>query len=105
MADAIKPKLVFISGNSGVGKSTLTHALAERLAWDSYVERPELNPFLSDYFLDVNRWALHVQLFYLARHLRDCTQIRERGRPVVRDRSFYEGAEIYVPHLLSEGVL
>jgi deoxyadenosine/deoxycytidine kinase len=98
-------KLVFISGNSGVGKSTLTQALSGCLSWDGYVEQAEVNPFLADYFLEVQRWAFHVQLYYLARHLRDCNSIHSQGRSAIRDRSFYEGAEVYVPHLVAEGVL
>lgn len=96
---------VVISGNSGVGKSTLTRLLGERLNWTSFVDNSEANPYLTEFLEDMRVCGLHVQLFYLARHFRDSISIELADRSIVRDRSFYEGAEIYARNLYQEGKL
>lgn len=96
---------IVISGNSGVGKSTLTRLLAERLNWSALIDHAERNPYLFEFLEDMRFWGLHVQLFYLARHFRDSHSIESTDRSLVRDRSFYEGAEIYARNLHQEGKL
>jgi len=94
------PQLVFVCGNTGSGKSTLTELLAKELSAVPYVSVAEKNPYLTDFHADGRAWGFHVQLHYLVRHLRDSLSIAVETRTIVRDRSFYEGAEVYARELL-----
>jgi len=101
----MNPELICISGNTGSGKSTLTRVLAATTGWRAFVEDANTNPYLAEYLSSPTDWGLHVQLHYLARHLKDSESIRAARVPVVRDRSFYEGAEIYARELYASGLI
>lgn len=96
---------VVISGNTGSGKSTLTRLLAKHLQWDALIEPADSNPYLPEYFRDQSALGLHVQMYYLARHLRDAHTINMAATSMLRDRSFYEGAEIYIRRLREEQLI
>lgn len=99
----MKSPLICICGNTGSGKSTLTKLIATALGCLPLVEVAQGNPYLDDYLLDPSQWGFHVQLHYLVRHLKDSPLIRESKITIIRDRSFYEGAEIYAKELLTSG--
>ena len=58
-------KFVVVAGNIGVGKSTLVAMLCERLKWQPFYEPVTENPYLSDFYDDMNRWSFHSQVFFL----------------------------------------
>ena len=71
-------RYIVVEGPIGVGKTTLTRRLAERLAAETLLERPEQNPFLARFYQDSARWALPTQLFFLfqrANQLRELAQL------------------------------
>lgn len=70
-----------------------------------FIEPADANPYLEEFLEDMGSWGLHVQLYYLARHLRDARLIDSDSNSAVRDRSFYEGAEIYARNLRRDGKL
>lgn len=94
---------VVISGNIGVGKSTLVGLLAQRLGWTPYYEPNADNPYLADFYADMKRWSFHSQVFFLAQRVAQHKQLLERGEPVVLDRSVYEDAEIFARNLSLRG--
>ena len=47
---------VAIAGNIGVGKSTLTQLLTDRLGWEPVYEAVDENPYLADFYADMPRW-------------------------------------------------
>ncbi len=94
---------VAIAGNIGVGKSTLTELMSDRLGWEPIYEAVDENPYLSDFYADMERWSFHSQAFFLARRLRHHAALHHAARSVVQDRSVYEDAEIFAHNLYRQG--
>jgi deoxyadenosine/deoxycytidine kinase len=96
-------KFIAIAGNVGVGKSTLTHLLSQRLDWVPFYEAVDDNPYLADFYQDMRRWSFHSQIFFLSRRLRHHRQLLDHPKSVVQDRSVYEDAEIFALNLYRQG--
>ncbi|MBI5877567.1 MAG: deoxynucleoside kinase [Chloroflexi bacterium] len=96
-------RYIVIAGNIGVGKSTLTQFLADRLGWTPFFEPFEANPYLSDFYADMPRWAFQSQMFFLSRRLRMHRQLITHPGTVLQDRSVYEDAEIFAKNLFRQG--
>lgn len=96
---------IAIAGNMGVGKSTLTQLLATRLGWKAYLEPVVDNPYLSDFYTDMNRWGFHSQIFFLAHRLKQHAELARSQESVIQDRSIYENAEIFAQNLFDRGHL
>jgi len=96
-------QFIAVAGNIGVGKSTLTAQLTERLSWEAFYEPVADNPYLADFYQDMRQWSFHSQVFFLARRLRHHHQILDRPGTVVQDRSIYEDAEIFAENLYRQG--
>lgn len=93
---------VAVAGNIGVGKSTLVGLLAERMQWTPFFEPQEQNPYLSDFYQDMQEWSFQSQIFFLSRRLRAHRDISDHPGPAVQDRSVYEDAEIFAYNLFLE---
>src|ERR1043166_2023738 len=63
--EALKHRYIVVEGPIGVGKTTLTRALAKRFAARAVVEIVEENPFLASFYQDRNKFAFQTQLFFL----------------------------------------
>ena len=98
-------RFVAIAGNIGVGKSTLTALLSERLNWEPFFEAVNDNPYLADFYGDMQRWSFHSQVYFLSRRLRHHWQLLERANSVVQDRTVYEDAEIFACNLYRQGLM
>jgi deoxyadenosine/deoxycytidine kinase len=92
-------RFIAIAGNVGVGKSTLTRMLAQRLGWEPFFEAVDENPYLADFYADMRTWSFHSQIFFLSRRLRHHRQLLDYPNSVVQDRSVYEDAEIFARNL------
>ena len=95
-----EPKIfIAISGNIGVGKTTLTTVLAERFGWIGCFEKEVKNPYLADFYQDMRQWAFHSQLFFLKERIKDHLQIQAHPAVCIQDRTIYEDAEIFARNL------
>ena len=60
-----KPSFIGLAGNVGVGKTTFTKLLSEKLNWEPFFESVSDNPYLSDFYSDMKRWSFNLQIFFL----------------------------------------
>lgn len=103
---APKNKLfVSIAGNIGVGKTTLTRKLSERLNWKAYYERVIDNPYLSDFYGDMNRWSFHLQVYFLSNRFKSQKEITDWPDSCIQDRSIYEDVKIFAHTLYKQGFM
>lgn len=98
-------KYIIVAGNIGVGKSTLVSLLCEHLGCDPFFEPFTENPYLADFYKDMNTWSFHSQVFFLAHRLQIHKEILNHPGSVVQDRSIYEDAEIFARNLFLQGNL
>jgi deoxyadenosine/deoxycytidine kinase len=98
-------KIVAIAGNIGVGKSTLVDFLCAKLEWEPFYEPVTENPYLADFYNDMDAWAFHSQVFFLTHRLRAYQQIANHPTSVIQDRSVYEDAEIFAQNLFLQGYI
>jgi deoxyadenosine/deoxycytidine kinase len=94
---------VAIAGNIGAGKSTLTGLLADHFDWQPFYEANAENPYLADFYQDMNRWSFHSQVFFLGKRLEHHRQLLDFPGSVVQDRTIYEDAEIFAANLYKQG--
>jgi deoxyadenosine/deoxycytidine kinase len=96
-------KFVAVAGNIGVGKSTLVEMLCVRMGWEPFYEPVSENPYLADFYADMDAWSFHSQVFFLAHRLRAHYNLAQHPSSVVQDRSVYEDAEIFAQNLYLQG--
>ena len=102
---SINKRFIAVAGNVGVGKSTLTRMLADRMGWEPFFEAVDDNPYLADFYQDMRQWAFHSQIFFLSRRLRHHHELLQRENSVIQDRSVYEDAEIFARNLYEQGAM
>jgi deoxyadenosine/deoxycytidine kinase len=96
---------IAIAGNIGAGKTTLTKLLAKHYKWNTHFEDTEENPYLNDFYDDMQRWSFNLQIYFLNSRLNQIMQIRESNKTVIQDRTIYEDAYIFAPNLHSMGLM
>ncbi|HEX8682969.1 MAG TPA: deoxynucleoside kinase [Ardenticatenaceae bacterium] len=98
-------RFIAIAGNIGVGKSALTRLLEQRLGWEPFYEAVNDNPYLPDFYRDMQRWAFQSQIFFLSRRLQDHRKILDHPASAIQDRSVYEDAEVFARNLYLQGFM
>lgn len=94
-----------IAGNIGSGKSSLTKIVAERYGLQPVFEAVDENPYLTDFYEDMQRYAFHSQIFFLARRLQQHVEQVNPGQHIVQDRTVYEDAAIFAHNLFRQGIM
>ena len=92
-------KFIAVAGNIGVGKSTLVELLSSELGWEPFYEPVTENPYLADFYSDMQAWAFHSQVYFLMRRLRIHRSLMNNNGSVIMDRSVYEDAEVFAYNL------
>lgn len=98
-------KHVAVAGNIGSGKTTLTALLARHYGWEPHYEEVEGNPYISDFYEDMQRWSFHMQVYYLNKRFHQVLNIRRGEKSVIQDRTIYEDASIFAPNLHQMGLM
>ncbi len=98
-------KFVAVTGNIGVGKSTLVTLLCKNLDWQPFYEPVAENPYLEDFYADMRTWAFHSQIFFLTHRLRMHRQLLDHPSSVIQDRTVYEDAEVFADNLYQQGLI
>ena len=96
---------IAIAGNIGAGKTTLTHLLSKHYGWEMQLEDMDDNPYISDFYEDMQRWSFNLQVYFLNTRWKHVQDIRNGEKTVVQDRTIYEDAYIFAPNLHSMGLM
>lgn len=96
---------VAVAGNIGAGKTTLTKLLAKHYKWEPQLEDVVDNPYLDDFYNQMERWSFNLQVYFLNSRFRQVAQIRESGKDIIQDRTIYEDAHIFAPNLHAMGLM
>lgn len=96
-------RFIVIAGNIGSGKTTLTRLLCDHYGWEPHFEVVAENPYLSDFYTDMNRWSLQLQVFFLSKRFQAHQKIVLNSSSAIQDRSIYEDAHIFARALKDGG--
>ena len=96
---------VAISGNIGSGKTTLTTKLAKHYKWNPHFEDVENNPYLNDFYKEMQRWSFNLQVYFLNSRFRQIIDIKKLNKKFIQDRTIYEDAYIFAPNLHAMGLM
>ena len=96
---------VAVAGNIGAGKTTLTKLLSKHYSWEPHFEDVVDNPYLDDFYNQMERWSFNLQMYFLNSRYRQILEIRETGKNIIQDRTIYEDAYIFAPNLHAMGLM
>lgn len=96
---------IAIAGNIGSGKTTLAGLLSKHYKWEAHFEDVESNPYLNNFYEDMQRWSFNLQIYFLNSRFRQIVDIRKSGKTVIQDRTIYEDAYIFAPNLHAMGLM
>ena len=96
---------IAIAGNIGSGKTTLTRMLVDHFHWTPKYESVDYNPYLADFYNDMERWSFNIQIYFLNKRFLDVVEINKHEEIIVQDRSIYEDACIFAPNLHNMGLM
>ena len=96
---------IAIAGNIGAGKTSLTDLLSKHYKWQGHFEEVVENPYLDDFYHQMERWSFNLQIYFLNSRFGQLIEIQKSGKNVIQDRSIYEDAHIFAPILHAMGLL
>ena len=96
---------IAVAGNIGSGKTTLTSLLSKHYGWEAHFEDNDDNPYLNDFYEDMQRWSFNLQIYFLNSRFNQIVNIQKSGNTVIQDRTIYEDAYIFAPNLHSMALM
>jgi len=96
---------IAIAGNIGSGKTTLTRLLSKHYKWEAKYEEADTNPYLADFYNDMQRWSFNLQIYFLKERFKGIVEIQKSKNHVIQDRTIFEDARIFAPNLHSMGLM
>jgi deoxyadenosine/deoxycytidine kinase len=96
---------IAVAGNIGAGKTTLTALLAKHFKWEAHYEDVVDNPYLDDFYHQMERWSFNLQIYFLNTRFNQVLQFRESGKNIIQDRTIYEDSHIFAPNLHAMGLM
>lgn len=94
-----------IAGNIGVGKTTLAQLCADHFRCSLYLEKFVENPYLADFYENMERWSFHSQLFFLTQNFKSHLEIDQYQNFCIKDRTIYEDSEVFAANLYKQGLM
>ena len=98
-------KLVLVAGNIGTGKTSLAERLGDRLGWKTAYESVIDNPYLGDFYQDMDAWSFHLQVYFLGHRAQQHLELVSDNHSAIADRSIYEDVKIFARALYQQGSL
>jgi deoxyadenosine/deoxycytidine kinase len=98
-------KHIVISGNIGVGKTTLAQKLSNKYDWKILLEEVDNNPYLEDFYKSMKSWSFHLQIFFLNSRFKQIKKISKSNGIIIQDRSIYEDYEVFTKNLYDSKIL
>ncbi|MDR2894860.1 MAG: deoxynucleoside kinase [Alistipes sp.] len=95
---------IAIAGNIGSGKTSLTEILTKEFGFTANYE-DENNPYIGDFYEDMNRWSFNLQIYFLGRRLHQVLAMLRGNEHIVQDRTVYEDAHIFARNLHESGLM
>ena len=86
---------IAIAGNIGSGKTTLTNMLAQHYGWKKFLEPVDDNPYIDDYYKDISRWALNLEVYFLKQRFKNLLEIEKSKETIIQDRTIFEGVYVF----------
>ncbi|MBK9048174.1 MAG: deoxynucleoside kinase [Bacteroidetes bacterium] len=96
---------IAVAGNIGSGKTTLTTLLAKHFKWEPHYEDVDDNPYLNDFYEDMQRWSFNLQIYFLNSRFGQVAEIMKTGKTIIQDRTIYEDANTFAPNLHAMGLM
>ena len=96
---------IAIAGNIGAGKTCLTKLLSKHYKYEGHYEDVLKNPYLDDFYDQMERWSFNLQIYFLNSRFRQIKDFEENGKNIIQDRTIYEDANIFAPNLLAMGLM
>ncbi|MFT6857066.1 MAG: deoxyadenosine/deoxycytidine kinase [Cyclobacteriaceae bacterium] len=94
-----------ICGNIGSGKTSLAEKLGHHYGWDVLFESVEGNPYLVDFYDDMEKWAFHLQVYFLNSRFNQIKTVQGTLKSTIQDRTIYEDAYIFAKNLAKSKLL
>ena len=79
--------------------------LAKYYGWEPRFESVSFNPYLEDYYTDINRWAFCLETYFLKERFKDMLAVQQATHTIVQDRSIFEGVHVFVRNNYERGDL
>ena len=92
-----------IAGNIGCGKTTLTEMLAEHYQWEPRYEAVVDNPYMDDYYKNLQRWSFAMEVFFLKERFKDVLEFSNSENMIIQDRTLHEGVFVFTANNYSQG--
>ena len=96
---------IAIAGNIGSGKTTLTKMLTKHYGWTPRFEPVDNNPYLDDFYADMERWSFNLQIYFLNKRFKEVVEISKSSDTIIQDRTIFEDARIFAPNLHEMGMM
>jgi|TARA_B110000914_G_scaffold3044_1_gene2641 deoxyadenosine/deoxycytidine kinase len=96
---------IAIAGNIGAGKTTLTKLLSKHYKFEGHYEDVMKNPYLDDFYDEMERWSFNLQIYFLNSRFRQIMDFIKNGKKIIQDRTIYEDAFIFAPNLKAMGLM
>ena len=79
--------------------------LAKHYGWTPMFESVDFNPYLEDFYADMERWSFNLQIYFLNKRFQDVVSISKKDEYIIQDRTIFEDACIFAPNLHDMGMM